>query len=60
MTSPAWAARLPATDDLPLALLLELIETSSTDLKTRTGNEIAAGLGPRDRACRQATKQKLG
>ena len=57
MISPAWAAlvtRLPATDDLPLDLLLELIETSSTDLKTRTGTEIAAGLGPRDRACCQA------
>ncbi|WP_461186827.1 hypothetical protein [Arthrobacter sp. Z4-13] len=53
MTDPAWAAlitRLPATDDLPLTILLELIETSATDLNTRTGNEIAAALGPRERA----------
>jgi hypothetical protein len=57
MTNTAWAAlitRLPAADDLPLNLLLELIETSSTDLKDRTGNEIAAALGPLERACCQA------
>ena len=57
MTNTAWAAlitRLPAADDLPLNLLLELIETSAADLKTRTGNDIARSLAPRERACCQA------
>lgn len=57
MTNTAWAAlitRIPAADDLPLNLLLELIETSSADLNTRTGNEITNSLSPRDRACCQA------
>jgi hypothetical protein len=57
MTNTAWAAlitRLPAADDLPLNLLLELIETSNNDLNTRTGNDIARTLGPLERACCQA------
>lgn len=58
MTNTAWAAlitRLPAADDLPLNLLLELIETSNADLTTRTGNEIAHALNARERGrCRTA------
>ena len=57
-TNTAWAAlitRLPATDDLPLATLLELIETSSADLQARTGTEIADTLSAPELArCRTA------
>ncbi|WP_142060008.1 hypothetical protein [Pseudarthrobacter sp. B4EP4b] len=58
MTNPAWAAlitRIPATNDLPLTTLLDLIETSNADVKARTGNEIAQALSPQERArCRTA------
>lgn len=53
MTNLAWAAlisRIPATDDLPLTLLLELIATSATDLNTRTGNDLVLTLSPHERA----------
>jgi hypothetical protein len=57
-TNTAWAAlitRLPATEDLPLATLLALIEASSADLKDRTGSEIANTLGAWELAnCRTA------
>lgn len=58
MTNPAWAAlitRIPATDDLPITLLLQLIETSATDLNARTGNDLVLTLSPQERArCRTA------
>ena len=59
MTNPAWAAlitRIPATDDLPVTLLLRLIETSAADLNARTGNDLANTLSPQERArCRTAS-----
>lgn len=59
MTNPAWAAlitRIPATDDLPITLLLQLIETSTTDLNARTGNDLANTLSPQERArCQTAS-----
>jgi hypothetical protein len=58
MTNTAWAAlitRIPATHDLSITLLLQLIETSATDLNARTGNDLVLTLSPQERArCRTA------
>lgn len=53
-----WAAlvtRIPATDDLPMSTLVDLIETSNNDVENRTGHEITKALSPSERArCRTA------
>lgn len=51
MTNTVWAVlvtRIPVSDDLPLTTLVELIETSGTDLKDRTGREIAGDLSSQE------------
>lgn len=54
----AWAAlvtRIPAADDLPLTTLVDLIETSNTDVKNRTGQEITNTLSTDEQGqCRAA------
>lgn len=58
MVNTAWAAlvtRIPTSDDLPLTTLVDLIEASGTDVKDRTGLEVAGELSIAERArCRMA------